>query len=171
MDVNFFGTVALTKAFLPYLRASQGRIINHSSIAGILATPLSSVYSASKFAVDGFSDGLRRELLPLGVSVSILNTAFVRTPLTEAGDWTATVDAKWKTIYSQAFKKRSEGRDKYMAKASTTDETDAVVLHALTAARPASRYFPANVMGIPCVVLAVLARVIPTPIIDALLVR
>ncbi len=70
MDVNVLGLLAVTKAFLPLLRQSQGRIINISSGHGLLAVPDKSVYAASKFAVQAITDSLRVELSPFDVSVS-----------------------------------------------------------------------------------------------------
>ncbi|CAF5172077.1 unnamed protein product, partial [Rotaria magnacalcarata] len=63
MDVNFFGHVAMTKKFLPLLIAKRdSRVINVSSIAGFLAEPSMAAYSASKYALESFSDCLRREM-------------------------------------------------------------------------------------------------------------
>jgi len=70
MDVNVLGLLAVTKAFLPLLRQSKGRIINISSGHGLLAVPDKSVYAASKFAVQAITDSLRVELRPFDVSVS-----------------------------------------------------------------------------------------------------
>jgi NADP-dependent 3-hydroxy acid dehydrogenase YdfG len=70
MDVNVLGLLAVTKAFLPLLRQSKGRIINISSGHGLLAVPDKSVYAASKFAVQAITDSLRVELCPFDVSVS-----------------------------------------------------------------------------------------------------
>jgi NADP-dependent 3-hydroxy acid dehydrogenase YdfG len=70
MDVNVLGLLAVTQAFLPMLRQSQGRIINISSGHGLLAVPDKSVYAASKFAVQAITDSLRVELCPFDVSVS-----------------------------------------------------------------------------------------------------
>ena len=63
---NFFGPVALIKAVLPGMRARRdGTIVNVSSIAGRRTSPGSGYYSASKFAIEGLSDGLRKEVCPL----------------------------------------------------------------------------------------------------------
>lgn len=79
MDVNVIGLLAVTKAFLPLLRKSQGRIVNISSGHGLLAVPDKSAYAASKFAVQAISDALRVELRPFGVSVSCLAVGKVDT--------------------------------------------------------------------------------------------
>lgn len=79
MDVNVIGLLAVTKAFLPLLRRSRGRIVNISSGHGLLAVPDKSVYAASKFAVQAISDSLRVELRPFGVSVSCIAVGKVDT--------------------------------------------------------------------------------------------
>ena len=69
MQTNFFGTVYTTKAALPHLLASKGTIVGISSIAGYRGLPGRTGYSASKFAMNGFLEALRTELLPEGVNV------------------------------------------------------------------------------------------------------
>ena len=69
MQTNFFGTVYVTKAALPHLLASHGTIVGISSIAGYRGLPGRTGYSASKFAMNGFLESLRTELLPQGVNV------------------------------------------------------------------------------------------------------
>jgi NAD(P)-dependent dehydrogenase (short-subunit alcohol dehydrogenase family) len=77
---NFFGTVAMIKAVLPGMRARRaGSILNVSSIAGRLASPGSGYYAASKFAVEGMSDALRKEVGPLGIRVMIVEPGAFRT--------------------------------------------------------------------------------------------
>jgi short-subunit dehydrogenase len=71
MNINFWGVVHGTKAFLPYLRASgDGHIVNVSSIFGIIAVPGNGTYNATKFAVRGFTEALRQELELFGANVS-----------------------------------------------------------------------------------------------------
>jgi NAD(P)-dependent dehydrogenase (short-subunit alcohol dehydrogenase family) len=83
LNVNIAGMLAVTRAFLPLLRQSRGRVINMGSSSGILALPALSVYAASKFAVKALSDSLRVELRPFGIAVSILETGNVETPIWE----------------------------------------------------------------------------------------
>lgn len=71
MDINFWGVVHGTKAFLPYLKDSgEGHVINTSSVFGLMGVPSQSAYNASKFAVRGFTEALRQELEMAGVNVS-----------------------------------------------------------------------------------------------------
>ncbi|MEQ9365384.1 MAG: SDR family NAD(P)-dependent oxidoreductase, partial [Leptospirales bacterium] len=80
METNYFGAVNLTKAFLPDLRfAGRGRIIQISSGFGRVGAPLISAYNASKFALEGFSEALRYEMLPFGVFVSLIEPGPVKT--------------------------------------------------------------------------------------------
>mmetsp|Transcript_42148 Transcript_42148/g.30322 ORF Transcript_42148/g.30322 Transcript_42148/m.30322 type:complete len:110 (-) Transcript_42148:340-669(-) len=67
INTNTNSHIALTKGFLPMLKQSKGKIVNISSIAGIFGAPLRTVYSASKFAIAGFSKALRPELHPFGI--------------------------------------------------------------------------------------------------------
>lgn len=77
---NFFGTVTMIKAVLPGMRARRsGAIINLSSVAGRFAAPGSGYYSATKFAVEGMSDALRKELAPLGIRVVVVEPGAFRT--------------------------------------------------------------------------------------------
>ncbi|MDR6561787.1 short-subunit dehydrogenase [Arcicella sp. BE140] len=69
MDINFFGTIYITKYALPYIKATKGSIVGISSIAGYRGLPVRVGYSASKFALNGFLEGLRTELLHSGVHV------------------------------------------------------------------------------------------------------
>jgi short-subunit dehydrogenase len=79
-DTNFFGLVAVTQAVLPGMRARRrGHIINISSTGGRMAQPGSGFYSATKFAVAGMSEALRKELNPLGIHVTVVEPSGFRT--------------------------------------------------------------------------------------------
>jgi NAD(P)-dependent dehydrogenase (short-subunit alcohol dehydrogenase family) len=79
-ETNFFGLVALTKATLPGMRAQRrGAIVNISSTAGRRSNAGSGYYSATKFAVAGMSDALRREVAPLGIKVIVVEPSGFRT--------------------------------------------------------------------------------------------
>lgn len=80
LALNFRGPVNLMRAVLPhFLERRAGRIINMSSVGGRLATPFTSAYAASKFALEGYTEALRLELLPFGVYVSNLEPGFLAT--------------------------------------------------------------------------------------------
>lgn len=86
-DVNLFGVIAVTKAFLPLLGATKnytnkpGKIINISSISGKIAFPFLSPYCASKFALEAFSESLRREMLLYGIDVILIGPGSIKTPI------------------------------------------------------------------------------------------
>lgn len=89
MEVNFFGLVFLTRDLLPAIRRSRGRIINLSSVLGYAAMPMSVMYCASKFAVEGFSEGLYHELKPHGVQVALVEPGGFRTKFADKIAWGA----------------------------------------------------------------------------------
>jgi len=85
-EVNFFGLINVTKAYLPLLGANkgshnQGKIINISSISGKRSYPFIAPYTASKFAVEAFSDSLRRELMMYGVDVILIEPGPIKTAI------------------------------------------------------------------------------------------
>ncbi len=79
-DINVFAPLALTKLVLPEMRSrQQGRIIMVSSVVGRVSMPLSGAYSASKFALEGFTDALRMELMPWGIKVVLVEPGPIST--------------------------------------------------------------------------------------------
>ena len=141
MEVNFFGSVRVTDAFLPLLRsaaarAAGGRIVNLSSLSGLFANSGNAPYCASKFAMEAWSDATRRQLLRLGVAVSVVEPGFINTGM-----------------------HRSDGAD------GTDVSTDAIV-HALTSPHPRTRYKVANVFGVPAWAFARLLWLLPDKAVD-----
>ena len=83
-EINFWGVVRMTRAFLPLLHASEdARVVNLSSIYGVIAPPEQTAYSASKFAVRGFSEALRHELEGSGIAVTVVHPGGVATSIAE----------------------------------------------------------------------------------------
>jgi NAD(P)-dependent dehydrogenase (short-subunit alcohol dehydrogenase family) len=83
-DTNFFGAIATIKAVLPGMRARKsGYIVNISSMTGLVSNPGNVYYSASKFALESLSEGLAKELAPLGLRVSVVEPGLFRT------DWSS----------------------------------------------------------------------------------
>lgn len=79
-DVNVLGLLAVTQAVLPHMRqAKHGVIVNISSIGGKMTFPLGTLYHGTKFAVEGLSESLHFELLPLGIRVKIIEPGMVKT--------------------------------------------------------------------------------------------
>ncbi len=80
LDTNLKGVMIVTKEFLPYLRKNKsGVIINISSIAGLMAMPIQSLYHASKWGIEGFSEALQYELRPFGIRVKIIEPGVIKT--------------------------------------------------------------------------------------------
>ena len=83
-EINFWGVVRMTRAFLPLLRASgDARLVNLSSVYGLIAPPQQVAYAASKFAVRGFSEALRHELEGSGIGVTVVHPGGVNTSIAE----------------------------------------------------------------------------------------
>ena len=172
LEINVVGQVAVTQAFLPLIRAAHGRIVNMGSISGRLATPFSSAYGASKFALEALTDALRLELAPWGISVSIIEPGAVATPIWEKGAKTAeamlaSAPPEALALYGEAieaFRKTSA----YSAK-NAADPMDVarVVEHALTAARPKTRY----VVGRRAKIGAAMALLVPDRVRDSLVAK
>lgn len=101
MEVNFFGAALLSKLFLPLLRVSSGKIINISSMMGFSSMPLSSAYSASKFALEGLSQGLAYELKPFGVQVCNVQPGRHRTNFSSNLFWAAGLEDINGVYYNQ----------------------------------------------------------------------
>jgi len=86
-EVNFFGQIAVTQTFLPLLGAMKncpfppGRIVNISSVSGVIPYPFMGPYSSSKFALEAFSHCLRMELLAYGIDVIIVGPGSIKTPI------------------------------------------------------------------------------------------
>lgn len=92
MDINLMGVLHATQAFGPLLGADRslhgkpGRIVNMSSVAGKIASPMMGPYSASKHALEAFSESLRRELVIFGIDVIIVGPGAIQTPIWSKAD-------------------------------------------------------------------------------------
>ena len=108
-EVNFFGLIEVTRQFLPLLgtdktrKGSKGKIINISSNAGQLGFPYLSPYCASKHAVEGLSQSLRRELLLFGIDVIIIGSAGVKTPIWDKESATTIPESMLNSDYAKSM--------------------------------------------------------------------
>lgn len=84
-EVNVFGAIAVSQAFLPQLREQRGRIVFVGSVSGRFSAPYLAPYSASKFALRSIADAMRMELAPAHVSVSLIEPGSVKTPIWRKG--------------------------------------------------------------------------------------
>lgn len=145
MDVNFFGTVRVNQAVFPFIMESQGCVVNIASVAGHVGLPGLAPYCASKFAVLGYSDAVRRELAPYGVSVCTVCPGFVQTPMVNNISMAA-ADPTQKFDYSHTLLKRGRGDEGLMkslsgATLTTGDNVAATITQALFAVPAPGRVF------------------------------
>jgi NAD(P)-dependent dehydrogenase (short-subunit alcohol dehydrogenase family) len=171
MEVNLVGQVAVTQAFLPLLRTATGRIVNIGSIGGRVALPLLGPYAASKHAIEGLSDSLRRELRPWGIQVSIVRPGPIATEIWDRGSTTAdellerTPEAA--VHYWPAIERARAFAAQRTREAVPPSAVAEVVAHALTADKPRTRYL----VGPQARLLASLRAILPDRWFDALLER
>src|SRR6185295_10082624 len=80
-ETNFFGLIRMTRAVVPHMRSQgSGRIINIGSVLGFLPMPYGALYSATKHAVEGYSESLDHELRTRGIRVVVIEPAYTKTP-------------------------------------------------------------------------------------------
>jgi NAD(P)-dependent dehydrogenase (short-subunit alcohol dehydrogenase family) len=85
LETNFFGAVRMVRAALPIMRQQKGgQIINISSVAGVFGNPFNAFYSASKHALEGYTEALRHEVKHLNINVSLVEPGFFKTNITNA---------------------------------------------------------------------------------------
>jgi NAD(P)-dependent dehydrogenase (short-subunit alcohol dehydrogenase family) len=145
MEVNLLGTFIVTKAFLPLLGAdparkgNPGRIVNISSTSARIAGPFGGAYAASKFALEGFSDSLRRELILFGIDVILIRPGAIVTPIWQKSD-TGLTEKFGATPYADALAKFERYAAKEGANGYPASAVGNIVLSALTAGKPKPRY-------------------------------
>ncbi len=139
--VNVIGVFNITKAFFPLLYPVKGRIVNIGSESGRFSYPLNGPYSMSKYALEAFSDSLRRELMFLDISVVHLQIGAVKTPLLHQ---TYTCFAEDNDVENSLFKKQLEQVikvcEKEIDKGAEPETIAKVVYKALHKRKPKSRY-------------------------------
>lgn len=172
LEINVVGQVAVTQAFLPLIRAGRGRIVNMGSIAGRMATPFTGAYGASKFALEALTDALRLELAPWGISVSIIEPGAVATPIWEKSAKNAeamlgAVPAETFVLYAEAIEAVKKTAAHAAKNAVSPVDVARAVEHALTAAKPKTRY----VVGREAKIRAAMALFVPDRIRDSLVAK
>ncbi|MFE5555774.1 SDR family oxidoreductase [Streptomyces sp. NPDC056544] len=140
MEVNFFGVLNVSKAALPHLRATGGRLITVTSVGGVIGQPFNEAYCAAKFAVEGYMESLAPVAGAVGVSVSVIEPGAVATEFVNniGLDLEARIAAAGP--YSDALRhyvERTVGQ--FLNGAQTPAGAAESVMEALTADRPAFR--------------------------------
>ena len=142
VNVNLLGAMLIIHATLPLLERNQSRVVITGSATGMLASPAASIYSATKWGLEGFVDALRIELGIVGIRLSLIEPGLVNSPMAVAA--TPAVDALLATMNEQD-KKDYGGLVRTIAdtsaKASTKPEAVArAMVEAFTSATPKVRY-------------------------------
>lgn len=171
-EVNFFGQVAVTQAFLPAIRRARGRIVNMSSMAGRVAPPFYGPYTASKHALEAASDSLRGELAPWGIHVALVEPGTINTPIWEKGhgEAQAAINALTpaaRARYGEILEPLLQDVAGRAARGISTDTVSEAVVHALTAKHPRIRY----VVGRDALIATTARRFLPDWLMDRLLWR
>src|SRR5437879_6499620 len=146
MEVNFIGPIIATQAFAPLpgsdpsLKGPKGRIVMISSVAGKNGNPLTPAYSASKHAIEGLSESLRRELMLFGIDVIIVAPGPVRTPIWSKGQEAVDVSRYQNSPYLPALQKVSAYMQHLDAIGLPPEKIAGLVYDALTLPHPKVRY-------------------------------
>ncbi|MFF8264394.1 SDR family oxidoreductase [Streptomyces virginiae] len=141
MEVNFFGVLNVSKAALPHLRATGGRLITVTSVGGVIGQPFNEAYCAAKFAVEGYMESLAPVAGMLGVSVSVVEPGAVATEFVNniGLDFEARIAAAGPYADAlRAYIDRTVGQFTQDAAQTPAGAAEAV-MEALTADRPAFR--------------------------------
>jgi NAD(P)-dependent dehydrogenase (short-subunit alcohol dehydrogenase family) len=145
LEVNVVGLLQVTQAFLPLLGSRpgaprpRGRIVNVSSNSGRIAYPFLGAYAASKHAVEGLSDALRRELLLYGIDVVLVQPGTTRTAIVEktAQQMEEFLDSDYGPALERMFGKELRERQR---SAIPVERVSRVILRAVESPRPRTRY-------------------------------
>ena len=177
-EINVFGMVRMTQLLLPTLRRDQGRVVQISSLNGRIATPRSGAYASTKFAMEAISDSLRREVAPFGVSVSVVEPAYVKSAIfSKVAEAAQKFDsehssesAQSKEVYAHLFtEKKLAAKRKDLTLADEPTVTTRVIEDAIVSATPQTRYVVANVGGVPAAVLNWIVWLVPDRVADVML--
>jgi len=172
LEVNLVGHVAITQAAIPSLRKARGRIVNITSIGGVVATPFFGPYNASKFGLEALSDSLRVELRPWGIKTVAIEPGSVATEIWESG---AKIFAEMRErfspeatrLYGDAMEAMAKGAADTGARGIPVEDAAAAIERALTAKNPRARYL----VGRDAKMMAGGARLLPAKVYDRLVAR
>lgn len=170
--VNVVALAQVTRVALPALREARGRIVNVGSIGARVAPPFVTPYVASKGAVRSLSDSLRRELLPLGVKVVLVEPGAIDTPIWQKGLDASDAQleglpAALRTVYGTRLTGFRRLTEKTSRGAISVEECAAVIVGALLDRRPPAQVY----VGRAAKLNAVAQVVLPTGLFDRIAVR
>jgi NAD(P)-dependent dehydrogenase (short-subunit alcohol dehydrogenase family) len=170
LEINVIGQLAVTRAVLPKLRQSRGRVVFISSVNGRMSMPMLGAYSASKFALEAAADAMRMELRPWGLRVVLVEPAQTSTDMWHtAGDMVLETEAAMTAEHRRLYARHLAGMKKLVPVAQRmavpAERVSAVVETALTTRRPHARY----VVGVGPRAQVRLVTNLPTAVRDVLL--
>ncbi|KAK3095143.1 hypothetical protein FSP39_010782 [Pinctada imbricata] len=172
--VNFFGMVDVTKTLMPLLRKGKGRIINTSSVGGKLAAPFTTPYLTTKYAIESYSDSLRRELYHDDISVHIIEPGMFKTGILNKGSLEVCSIKNFENLPSESkefygidmITKTIKNIDTGIADADTNfGKVVDAYQHALTSPYPKIRYK----VGIHSWILIPMANYLPEWLMDMII--
>ena len=140
LNINVLSVMKITQVLMPILK-SDSRIINISSVAGKTAAPFLAAYAASKHAIEGFSEALRKEMILLGVKVIIVAPGSIKTPIWKKG-FGVIKDRYQHTIFADAFGRFIKFAMSEEKNALEVNEVSSLIVKALTIVNPKVRYAP-----------------------------
>jgi NAD(P)-dependent dehydrogenase (short-subunit alcohol dehydrogenase family) len=145
IEVNLTGHLAVTQAMLPMLRTARGRIVNITSIGGLVSLPFSGPYHASKWALEALSDALRIELAPWGIDVIVVEPGSIATDIWDRGidraeENRAKLGEDTEELYGDALDAIVEAMGKMGEAGIPVQKPARTIAKALTARRPKTRY-------------------------------
>lgn len=144
-DVNVFGALRMIRAVVPHMREQRsGRIINISSIAGKLSTPVNGTYSATKFALEALSDALHLELAPFGIQVVLVEPGAIKTRFDDTAQALArNILFNSASPYRSLYKQSDQFAASMRKDEPGPDMVSEVIERAIKAERPKARYLAA----------------------------
>ena len=166
-EVNVVGQVAVTQQFLPMLRRTDGaRVVLVGSVGGLVAVGFAGAYHASKYALEAIGDAWRQELAPDGVQVVIVEPGPLSTPI-----WSKAAKSLDALPDNDRYRERVDalrGRLERMGKESSgPGQAVELIVHALSAARPHTRYAG----GVAASVVPKVRRLVPDRLFDRIAQR
>jgi short-subunit dehydrogenase len=167
-ETNVFGLHEATREILKIFRKQgHGKIIQHSSILGLVSLPYRGIYNASKYAVEGLSDTLRLELKGSNIDVVLLNTGPIDSNFRKrAIESLDNIDCE-NSLHKDIYKSAKEGNSKRVPFSLKADAVATVVHKIILAQKPEPRYYITKASYL----LAFAKRVLPTSLLDKLLLK
>ncbi len=162
-ETNVFGLMAVTRAFVPaMMKRGSGRVINVSSIGGLIAFPMFGAYTASKHAVEAISDALRLELAGFGIQVSVIEPGPIKTEFAETTMSHVDRYSDASSPFAAVYERAQEMKKQTDAQSVSPECVARAIEHAIFARRARSRY----IMPLTGRLFVFLYKLIPEALID-----